>query len=283
MAKFFPLAHQASPGNKRQKARSRKTAFFDILTAIMVSDLTTQTPTQLVQRIIGNDTPFSNVSYTGAQIASGSFSGGTGILGFEDGVLLTSGSVQNVAGPNVADNITTDNSLPGDADLDMITGGGTQDASVLEFDFVPTANTVTFQYVFASDEYNEFANTPFNDVFAFFLNGSNVALLPGTTTPVAINTVNGGNPFGFNAQNPQFYRNNDLDDGGGSINTEMDGLTVVLTVTATVNPNVNNHIKLAIADVSDGSYDSAVFIRSNSFIITPPAGQFVLSGELQYQ
>jgi len=239
---------------------------------LMVSDLTTQTPTALVQRIIGNNVPFSNVIYTGAQAASGSFSGGTGIIGFEDGILLTSGSVRNVIGPNVEDGKSTENGTPGDADLNVITAG-TQDAAVLEFDFVPTDDTLFFQYVFASEEYNEFANSAFNDVFAFFLNGTNVALIPSTTTPVSINTVNGGDPFGTNAQNPQFFRNNDLQDGGGTINTEMDGLTVVFNVQATVTPNQTNHIKLAIADVSDGILDSAVFIRSGSFVVTPKPGR----------
>ena len=246
------------------------------LSGLVVNDLTTQTPTALVQRLVGSNVPFSNVSYSGAQIASGTFSGGSGIIGFEDGVLLTTGDVRNVVGPNTLDGKSTDNGTPGDADLDKITPG-TADAAVLEFDFVPSEEIVTFEYVFASEEYNEFANSQFNDVFAFYLNGSNVALLPSSTTPVAINTVNGGNPLGTEAKNPQFYRNNDLDDGGGSINTELDGLTVVFSVRAKVVPNQTNHIKLVIADVSDLILDSAVFIRSNSFVVTPAAGQFRLS------
>ena len=81
---------------------------------------------------------------------------------------------------------------------------------------VPQAALLTFQYVFASEEYNEYANTRYNDTFAFFVNGTNCATVPGTVPPkpVSINTINGGNPFGTNAQNPAFYRNNDLSDGG---------------------------------------------------------------------
>ena len=257
--------------NQGEKAVNRA------LAGITVSNMTVLTPSNLVQMLIGNNTPFSNATYTGAPIASGSFAGGTGIIGFEGGVLLTSGSVQNVVGPNTADGKTQSNGVAGDANLDAITPG-TRDASVLEFDFVPSENTVTFQYVFASEEYNEYANSQYNDVFAFFLNGSNVALIPSTTTPVSINNVNGGKPYGTNAQNPQFYRNNDISDGGGSINTEMDGLTTVFGVTGTVIPNQTNHIKLAIADVSDQNLDSAVFIKSSSFIVTPPAGQLILGG-----
>ncbi|MGI6776859.1 MAG: choice-of-anchor L domain-containing protein [Acetivibrionales bacterium] len=141
----------------------------------------------------------------------------------------------------------------------------TNDAAVLEFDFVPEGDVVSFMYVFASDEYNEYVYK-YNDVFGFFLNGENVALIPGTNTPVSINNVNGGNPYGGeNASYPQYYINNDLDDNGGSVNTEMDGLTKVLTVEARVNPNEINHIKLAIADALDSAYDSVVFIKAGSF------------------
>ena len=104
-----------------------------------------------------------------------------------------SGAIANVIGPNEEDGITADNDQPGDADLDtLIPGGSTFDACVLTFDFVPQTDVLTFDYVFTSDEYNEYANTEFNDVFGFFVNGQNVALIPGTTTPVAINNVNDG-------------------------------------------------------------------------------------------
>ncbi|MGI6777887.1 MAG: choice-of-anchor L domain-containing protein [Acetivibrionales bacterium] len=53
---------------------------------------------------------------------------------------------------------------------------------------------------------------------AFSLMGENVALIPGTDTPVSINNINGGNPYGGeNASYPQYYINNDLDDNGGSV------------------------------------------------------------------
>ncbi len=116
-------------------------------------------------------------------------------------------------------------------------------------------------------------NTSFNDVFGFFLevNGvkTNVAVVPGTNTPVSINNVNGGNPLGTGASNPDLYINNDLSDGGGDIDTEMDGLTVVLPVEASVIPGEVNHIKLAIADAGDTILDSNVFIKASSFIDQP--------------
>jgi hypothetical protein len=235
---------------------------------LTTSDLTTLTPNDLVNSLLGAGVTASNITYTGANNAAGSFSGGAGILGLNTGIVLSTGSVSNVIGPNCSTAITTENGTPGDIDLNMLVAPNTtDDAAVLQFDFVPASNSVSFQYVFSSDEYNEFANSAFNDVFGFFVNGKNVALLPGTTTIVSINNVNGGNPLGTNPQNPQFFVNNDFQiPNVAPLNTEMDGLTVVLTVQATVNAGQTNHIKLAIADTSDEALDSNVFIKAGSFV-----------------
>ena len=234
----------------------------------------TVTAATLVDELVGTGVATSNETYThpSAPQAAGLFSGGTAIIGFDSGVLLTSGDVDNVVGPNMFDDAGMDNSVPGDADLDALAGGATLDAAVLEFTFVPDETTVTFRYAFGSEEYNEFVYGGFNDVFGFFVNDQNCATVPHptepqATVPVSIDTVNGGNP-GLPEQpasNPELYRNNDLDDGGGTIDTELDGLTDVLTCTAAVNPGVNNQAKLAIADVGDGGYDSAVFLETGSF------------------
>lgn len=232
------------------------------------------TAQQMAQSLVGGGVTISNVTYTGTNNAAGAFTdtGPGSVVGFNDGIVLGTGSVQTTAtakgveGPNQFDDNTTINGSPGDPDLDTLSGTTTFDAAVLQFDFVPQFSTVQFTYVFSSDEYNEFANSAFNDTFAFLINGQNCALVPGTNTPVGVNTINGGNPFGTNAQNPNLFRNNDLDDGGGSINTEMDGLTVVLTCNATVNPGVTNHLKLAIADGSDSILDSNVFIQAGSLV-----------------
>jgi hypothetical protein len=214
----------------------------------------------------------SNITYTGAAVAAGTFSGGTGILGFESGIMLSSGNIASVTGPNVQDGVTTVNGTPGDADLDgLIPGFSTNDAAILEFDFeCPVLQVISFTYVFTSDEYNEYVNSQFNDVFGFFVNGVNIAVLPDLVTPVAINNVNCGNPYAPpGGTNCGLYINNDLSDGGGAINTEMDGLTVVFTATTMVNPGLN-HIKLAVADAGDFNLDSNVFIQGESFLCVPP-------------
>ncbi|HXZ12499.1 MAG TPA: choice-of-anchor L domain-containing protein [Candidatus Sulfotelmatobacter sp.] len=232
------------------------------------------TPQILAQRIVGPGVLISNVKYTGAPLAAGTFTGGANILGLSSGVVLSTGSVRNVVGPNCIagtdGGISGINDQPGDPDLTALLGPGgvTNDAAILEFDFVPTSSSISFQYVFASDEYALFVGQ-FNDVFGFFVNGANIALIPGTTEPVTISNVNGGNPFvspPIPPSNPQFFVNNDVEFPSGTppFDTEMNGMTVVLTAQGQVNPGVTNHIKLAIADATDFEVDSNVFIASGS-------------------
>lgn len=205
----------------------------------------------------------SNVTFTGAQNAAGLFTGGGSTVGVREGALLTNGDVRNVLGPNQFDNITTDNGRPGDAALNaLVAPGTTLDATILEFDLLPTVSSVSFNFSFTSDEYNEFANSTYNDVFGFFVDGQNIALLPDAQTRISVNSINGGNPIGVDAQHPEFYINNDRSDGGGAFNTEMDGMTTVLTATSAVTVGSVVHIKLAIADTGDRAYDSAVFIAA---------------------
>src|SRR3990170_754369 len=154
---------------------------------LVTEDLSgTLAPADLASTLVGGGITISNVTFTGADVAAGRFSGGTGIIGFESGIILGSGNIVNVVGPNAQDDITTDNGGAGDADLTTLSGFPTNDAAVLEFDFVPVGSSVSFQYVFASDEYNEFVHSEFNDVFAFFINGVNCATVG--SDPVSINT-----------------------------------------------------------------------------------------------
>ncbi len=224
------------------------------------------TPTDLVDTLLGGGITVANVSYSGDDAAAGSFTG-LDAVGFGSGIVLSTGEATSVVGPNESEDQTTGFGAPGDAELDAIVAPlATEDAAVLEFDFTPTTSDVSFRYVFSSEEYNEYVNSEFNDVFAFFVNGQNCATVPGTSDPVSVNTVNGGNPFGTAATNPDLYRNNSIDDPGPpGIDTEMDGLTTVFTCSATVNANEVNTMKLAIADTSDDVLDTAVFLEALSF------------------
>jgi hypothetical protein len=128
---------------------------------------------------------------------------------------------------------------------------------------------VSFDYIFGSDEYPEYVNSPFNDVFAFYLNGKNIALLPNNNgsssnnTAVSINTVN--------AQvNSQYFHENtySVEDGKSAYPTiEADGFTTILTARGTPKQGVDewNHIKLVVTDVGDNIYDSYVLIAAHSF------------------
>lgn len=233
------------------------------LLALTTTDLNTGlTATDLAQALIGGGVIVSNVTYTGNNAAAGLFSGGISEgLGIESGVLLSCGDIADAAGPNNTEQITTEFDTPGDPDLEgLIPGFETNDAAVLEFDFIGAGGTFTFEYVFASEEYNEFVDSPFNDVFGFFLDGQNIALLPGTNIVVSINNVN-------NDSNSQFYNDNSLDDLGDPTPflTQADGFTVVLQATGTISPG-SHHIKLAIADASDEALDSWVFLKAESFV-----------------
>ncbi|MBP7331011.1 MAG: choice-of-anchor L domain-containing protein [Firmicutes bacterium] len=223
---------------------------------IVTKDLSEQTAEQLVQQIMGADVQILNVRYTGTDVSAGSFRAvDESIIGFSEGVMLSTGNIRFADGPNIDEGITEDNNGEGDQYLDLlIPGYETFDATILEFDFIPSKNTLSFEYVFSSDEYNEYVGTEYNDVFGFFLNGRNIALIPNTDTPVAINNVN-------NNQNKQYYRDNT----DGQIMTEMDGLTTVLTVTATVKVGEMNTIRMAIADAGDYVLDSNVFVKGASF------------------
>lgn len=240
------------------------------------------TPTDLVTALLGPGVTVSNVTFTGANVAAGTFAGGTGIIGFSSGIVLSSGSVAFVPGPNLQDSTSGVNQGLGDPDLaGLIPGYTIYDACVLEFDFQCTGTQVIqFQYVFTSEEYNEWVNTAFNDVFGFFLNGVNIALIPGSAgTPVSINNLNCDNPFNPPAGSfCNLFINNrcaDIPPGlfpcVGARDTEMDGLTVVLTATGTLQPGTN-HIKLALSDAGDQVLDSNVFIQGQSFACGIPTG-----------
>ena len=241
-------------------------SFARVALPITTTNLTSVTPQQVAQMLAGAGVTVSNVTFTGANVAGGTFSGGLADgLGIESGVILSSGDIANGVGPNDSDGIGTCHKRPGDVDLNAILGqpGATGDAAVLEFDFVPATGNVSFRYVFASEEYNEYVGQ-FNDIFAFFIDGENVALVPSTMTPVAINTVN-------LTSNSIYYRNNDLSDLGmpTPFGTQFDGFTTVLTAVKTLTPNVSHHIKLAIADNVDCILDSAVFLQAGSFVGQP--------------
>ncbi len=226
----------------------------------------------LVNNILGSGVSASNLSITGSQNAFGTFTGGVSAgIGIESGIMLSTGNVTDAAGPNSSDSTTTAHGTAGDSDLTAISGFNTFDAATLTFDFISDGGDIFFNYVFASEEYNEYVNSNVNDSFAFFLDGSNIALIPGTTTPVSINTVNGGKPFGTDASNSEYFNNNDISDGGPFFDIEYDGFTDIFQASFLGLSAGSHTISLKIADAGDSAFDSTVFIQSGSFTDEVPS------------
>ncbi len=249
-------------------------------------EITPQTSAQaLAQRLVGDGISISNVTISGSPLATGFFRnmGGTQ-LGLDSGIVLstgrvlTSGTLYGFNGLQTNFASTTHNTA-GDAQLSAIIGNAeTNDAIILEFDFVPLGDTVKFNYVFSSEEYPTFTCSDFNDAFAFFISGpgitgaKNIALIPGTNIPVAINSINDGtdpapqlcNDMGPGSPFTQYFVNNT-----GSLNFTHNGHTTVLTAVSEVVPCQTYHLKIVIADVFDHIYDSGVFLEAKSLISTP--------------
>ncbi|MBK7939847.1 MAG: choice-of-anchor L domain-containing protein [Lewinellaceae bacterium] len=239
---------------------------------------TTVTPIQIVDAV---STPATVVTLTNIDCADGaygtfSFPTDNNGLGLDKGLVLTSGDAQLTAGPNSSPASGVLLGMEGDEDLDYLSdqqGNGqlSFDACVVEFDVFVATNELSFEYVFGSDEYPEYVNSNFNDIFAFLVSGPgivgdpglggalNIATLPGTNTPVQINSVN-------NLLNWQYFRNNE---GAQTLSQvlEYDGLTSdslgikkSLTARTNVTPCNTYHLKLAVADRGDGALDSGVFM-----------------------
>jgi hypothetical protein len=218
------------------------------------------TDLQLAQTLVGPGVTVNSATFVGDNRAAGLFNDPAASVGLASGVVLSSGDVHDVVGPNALPNSGEDLLQPGDVALNALLPPGqlTQDAASLSVTFTPTNAQLAINYVFASEEYEEYVGTKFNDVFAFFVNGVNCALTPGTNNPITINTVNQN-------LNSLFYIPNEP----ATYDTEFDGFTVVLTCRATVNPGVPNTLRLAIADASDGIFDSGVFLQANGVSSNP--------------
>jgi hypothetical protein len=235
---------------------------------------TTLTPQQAVEDIfLSNGIFISNVIYNGAAANTlnagvGTFQSNGSGLGIESGLILSTGEAIGAEGDYMqgSDATSITNGLQNDVDIAGLVANPSFDGAILEFDFIATGDSMDFVYVFGSDEYEEFVGSAFNDVFGFFVSGPgisgtfwnnavNIALIPGTSDPVAINTVNSQ----LNAQ--YFVVNN------GQIQAQYDAYTTPLhACIGGLQIGEVYHIKLAIADVSDQILDSGVFLSGNSFV-----------------
>src|SRR5690606_38786376 len=247
-----------------------------------------QTAQQLAQTLVGQGVIMLNPTMNCTGIANGKFNlvAGTSNLGIDSGIVLTSGraatvgGLQGVNGPNTGAGPSQSNNAPGDPDLNTVLNGLlSADACILEFDFVPAGDTVKFDYVFGSTEYQGFSCSSFNDIFGFFISGSgyptptNIALIPETDIPICVNSTTGVGPWvetdpqctamGPGSPFSEYY----IPNNGGATVT-YSGFTTIYTAVAAVVPCDTFHLKLAIADGSSGGsdriLDSGVFLKAGS-------------------
>jgi large repetitive protein len=264
-------------------------------------DTSIYTVPQLVEQVLfGNGIGGNNCAGTISNITwstgldFGSTSNGIGYFentnpGFPlaNGVILSTGDVENAPGPNTFTQSAgqfdaawgTDQELFDYIDGLAIDPGldSYENATILEFDFTPLTNQMSFDFLFASEEYGTFQCT-YSDAFAFFLTdvtagtaATNLALIPSTTTPISVVTIrDNAHNATCGSANPSFFGNFNGGAGAASAATNFNGETVLMTASASVIPGNVYHIKLVIADRNDGQYDSAVFLGGGSFNIGSP-------------
>lgn len=220
-------------------------------------------------------------------------------FGLDSGIVMVTTDAIDVV-PGQSGNFTTYPNQTPSANLGTVlnaigsTNSNQYDRASIQFNFLANGDSVKFDYIFGSKEYSGYTCSNFNDVFGFFLigpgingapmynaNGSlridtvNLAVIPGTNVPVAVNTINQGYPSGSYpasnclSANPNYVAHSsyyNANSGGSSI-VNLEGFTDVFTAKAGVKCGVPYTIKLMISDVSDGALNSAVFLGARSFLV----------------
>ncbi len=259
--------------------------------------VTQYTVPQLVEDIlIGSEcVEISNITWStgtnhGSTNGLGYFEKSGSNFPFHDGIVLSTGSAMAAPGPKGSGTQSNgNNNWPGDSTLASLLAangstGTLYNATVLEFDFVALTDSMSFDFIFASEEYGTF-QCSYADVFGFFLTDlttnitTNLAVVPNTNIPISVTTIRDSAYNGScNSQNPQYFGAyfNGTDAASQSAAINFRGQTVPLTASSTVIPGNTYHIKLAIADYLDTSWDSAVFLLGGSFDL----GQIDLGADL---
>jgi gliding motility-associated-like protein len=249
---------------------------YGTISAQYISTDETYTPTQLIENVLMNTgcASVSNVSVSGGNFAGGEkswgyFNANGSVFPFSQGIILSTGKIMDARGPN--DFISDDGNgmgWAGDLDLNIALGlNSSLNATVLEFDFIPLGNQISFDYIFSSEEYHGNATCTYSDGFAFLLKEvgnptyQNLALIPNTSIPVKVTSVHPDIPGACPAQNEQYFDAFNPTEHP----TNFNGQTKVLTARSVVIPGHQYHIKLVIADEGNYRYDSAIFLKGGSF------------------
>lgn len=220
--------------------------------------------TQMANAIFGDGVTVVSASYSGDNRSSGIYSNGdavspTGTPG-DTGVILSTGKAKDFTNSSGQANQNTGTStntsgVNNDADFNAIAGGNTYDASILDVDFIPTGDTMTMQFIISSEEYPEYW-AAYSDIVGVWVNGNYVPISVGNGD-ADVQNINSGN------NNNQF-----LDNTNDAYNTEMDGLSITLTLTIPVNAGVVNSIRIGVADQGDSAYDTNLLIAGDSIQTT---------------
>ena len=222
---------------------------------------TNVTALQMAETMFGDGVKVISASYQGDPKAAGIYDLGTkvspGTVPSTQGVLLSTGNAAKFTNASGEANASASTSgqmagVNGDPGMNAIAGVATFDAAFLDAKFVPLGDTLTMRLVFASEEYLEWVSSGYNDAVGIWVNGAKIALALGDGD-ISIDNIN-------TKSNPNLF----LDNGADAYNTEMDGLTVVLTLKAQVKPGEVNDIRIGIADAGDRVYDSALLIVADS-------------------
>ena len=260
------------------------TIVVQVLGPYLLVDQSTYTVEELVQDILVNSAcaEISNIEFsTGTNFGStngiGYFSGNGVSFPFTEGILLTTGDASEAEGPEATTLSSGSFNWPGDTDLENVipnlSPGTSNNATYIKFDFVPLANSISFNFVFASEEYGTY-QCEYTDAFAFLLTNNdtgqttNLALVPETTDPISVLSVrNGAYNQDCQSSNEEFFA---AYYGGGGLpatDSPIDfiGHTVSMTAQSQVTPNTSYTIKLVIADAIDTLWDAAVFLEAGSF------------------
>lgn len=253
----------------------------------LIEDILIDSPCAVVENIVSSTGTAAGFNGIGYFEENGS--------GFEidRGIVLSTGNARSAIGPNNPDTTGEGDGTGwrGDADLTRITSTPNLfNASFIQFEFVPAIDFISFDFLFASDEYVGTFPCTFSDVFAFILtdssgNSRNLAVLPGTTIPIRVTTVHDGVDLNMDGDyidtfvdsvecpptNEEFFNTRNLIGSNSPIN--FNGYTKVLKASGNVIPNERYTIKLVIADNIDGNFDSAVFLSAGSFNIGGDLGE----------
>ena len=253
---------------------------FNLNAQQMMTISTQVSPDFLVRKILlegDENLSVSNVSFIGNGYSIAAFDNTSKYYLLKEGIILSTGRAEDALGPNNANNAGISMHVAGDDYLEKIATGKTFDACILSFEFTPVTDSISFNFIFASEEYPEYVNHQVNDIFAFFLEHiesgkvENLAVFGDRRTTVNVDNINAKKNAHLYIANASWDPENIMkwadDPGRGelALTYQYDGFTTLMSAGSAVIPNQRYKISFAISDVGDDLYDSAVFLERGSF------------------